>query len=126
MATVAMLLVFFSTGFVLEMMLIYEGTQGGAMSSRGARSTMQHMRPLHKPQRHSHGCLGGPFEVSKRKRIPFLITLRVGNAFCEMLASGAPAPHRMACMLGMSHSPMAHALLSFQGNNLHPMLLASS
>jgi hypothetical protein len=42
---------------------------------------------------------GGPFEVSKRRKIPFLLTLRIAVAACEILASGeaTDAPRTLPC-----------------------------
>ena len=60
MATVAMLLVFFSTGFVLEMMLIYEGTQGGGMRGCMARSPTSDMHPLQEAEGNVLSVQAGP------------------------------------------------------------------
>ncbi|BDA50748.1 probable Sn1-specific diacylglycerol lipase alpha at N-terminal half [Coccomyxa sp. Obi] len=57
MLTVALLLVCFTSGFILELLLIYVGFQGGV------------------------------FELSKRRSIQLLLKLRLANVFCEMLAS---------------------------------------
>ena len=97
-ATVASLLACFATGFILEILLMWQGCQGellvlqpllcsGTSQIHCFVSTCLHVFCM--LQLRSCGHAGCIFEPSKRRRLETLVTLRFGNIICEMLASGA-------------------------------------
>ena len=93
-ATVAGLLVCFVTGFVLECLLIWESCQG-ALVCVVARASF-HLDAL--AERWVTPWAGCIFEVSKRRRMPLLVTLRLAGAACEVAFCGGHPLLLVACL----------------------------
>ena len=95
-ATVAGLLVCFVTGFVLECLLIWESCQGALRCDAACKLVIsRHAGLAECPVTLGAGCI---LEVSKRRRMPLLVTLRLASAACEVaFCGGHPSVFERNC-----------------------------
>jgi len=92
-ATVAGLLACFVIGFCLECLLIWESCQGARRALLRALPVLRRLGARACGRAPRAGCI---FEVSKRRRMPLLVTLRLANATCEVAFAGGPGGARRA------------------------------
>ncbi len=90
-ATVAGLLACFVVGFCLECLLIWESCQGARWALLSILPVLRGLGARARGRAPRAGCI---FEVSKRRRMPLLVTLRLANATCEVAFAGRPSGAR--------------------------------